>query len=152
MDGDFHLSEPVSNSTRIAESSFLLQPTDRGLRAFLKKSLDALMGMPDLRERVNAFRQVRNLTPEAGFWETAARVLGLEIEIETNGLENISSLAGRPFLLLANHPHGLLDGITLGVLFEKHLKRRDYTFIANEIIGAVFAEAKPFLLPVNNMS
>lgn len=57
-----------------------------------------------------------------------------------------------PLVIVANHPHGLLDGVCIADFIQNHLKRDDFVFLTNSIIAKVFPELKKYFLSVDNMS
>ena len=51
-----------------------------------------------------------------------------------------------PVLIVANHPHGFLDGLALGSIIGR--RRSDFRFLANAILSDL-PEINPFVIPVD---
>lgn len=82
-------------------------------------------------------------------WSKLLEDFNLRIEIK--GLENLHALAGQSIVVVANHPHGLLETFIVGHVLVDQGGRRDVRFFANEIIGKQFQVLMPHLIPVRIM-
>ncbi len=67
------------------------------------------------------------------FFQLACRHLDLNYELNEGGLENIPEEG--PCVIVANHPHGLSDGIMFGDVVMK--RRKDVRIIVNDFLNCV---------------
>ncbi|MBN3751627.1 acyltransferase [Paraburkholderia sp. Tr-20389] len=84
--------------------------------------------------------------PVAGesFWSAAVRLLELDIRFDAAALANAP--AQGPLVVVANHPYGVLDGVTLCWLVER--LRSDFRLLASSVLTQA-PELQPWLLPVD---
>lgn len=69
---------------------------------------------------------------------------GLSLEAVHGSLDNIP--AKGPLIVIANHPYGILDGLTLGHILEE--RRRDFRILANSVFRKA-EEVKRVVLPIS---
>ncbi|MGB0694285.1 MAG: lysophospholipid acyltransferase family protein [Rhodospirillaceae bacterium] len=84
--------------------------------------------------------------PEPGesFWDAALRLLRLRVKITTGSMDIIP--AEGPAVIVANHPYGVLDGITLSWLVSQ--RRQDFQVLTNAVLRRA-EEIRPWLLPID---
>ncbi|WP_167052991.1 lysophospholipid acyltransferase family protein [Burkholderia sp. Ax-1719] len=84
--------------------------------------------------------------PVAGenFWQAAVRLLELDIRYDAEALARAP--AQGPLVVIANHPYGVLDGITLCWLIGR--LRPDFKLLASSVLAQA-PELQPWLLPVD---
>lgn len=78
------------------------------------------------------------------FWAACMRLLQLNIQFDTNAL--IKTPATGPLIVIANHPYGVLDGLTISYLVEQ--VRPDFMILASAVLTQV-PEINHFILPVD---
>jgi putative hemolysin len=78
-----------------------------------------------------------------GFWRQALDVMGIEL---TTPAEQIARIpAEGPLVIVANHPHGLVDGMVLAELIGR--VREDYKILTRSLLTGV-GEIERFMIPV----
>lgn len=86
----------------------------------------------------------RNVDAGEDFFESAVRILKLNVEFDSEALQAVP--ASGPLVFIANHPYGVMDGITLTWLARK--VRPDVKVLANSVLCQA-PEAAQNLLPVD---
>lgn len=96
--------------------------------------------------RINRFLQKNSHLSPFDFIEAVFAELGFRYHFNADGLENIPAKGG--IIIIANHPLGALDG--LSVLHLVLGVRKDVKIVANQLLSTITPLA-PLLLPVDNM-
>jgi len=98
-------------------------------------------------DRINRFLAVHSQLHAFDFIEEIFDELGFRYQLNTSEIENIPAKGG--VVIIANHPLGALDGLSLVHMVGQ--VRRDVKIVANQLLSSIPPIA-PLLLPVNNMS
>lgn len=77
------------------------------------------------------------------FWSHALRVMGIALETPDNEIARIP--ARGPVIIVANHPHGLVDGMVLAELIGR--VRTDYRILTRSLLTGI-PEIEQFMIPV----
>ncbi|WP_093966849.1 lysophospholipid acyltransferase family protein [Actibacterium lipolyticum] len=77
------------------------------------------------------------------FWQQALGVMGISLETPSDQISNIP--AEGPVVIVANHPHGLVDGMVLAELVGR--VRTDYKILTRSLLTGV-QEIDEFMIPV----
>lgn len=77
------------------------------------------------------------------FWAPALRIMGIELQTPEAEIRRIPRTG--PVVIVANHPHGLVDGMVLAELVGR--VREDYKILTRSILAGV-DEIAQFLIPV----
>ena len=93
-------------------------------------------------------RLIRRLEAEGvphgqAFWPWALDAMGIELETPAREVARIP--ARGPVVVVANHPHGLVDGMAMAALIGR--VRTDYRILARSLLTGV-EEVARFLIPV----
>lgn len=70
---------------------------------------------------------------------------GLSVDVIGGALGDIPATG--PLIVVANHPYGILDGLTLGRMLSQR-RRGDFCILANSVFNRA-AEINRFILPIN---
>ncbi|SHG37642.1 lysophospholipid acyltransferase family protein [Cognatishimia maritima] len=84
-------------------------------------------GRPGLIHRAKGYEQ--DVAAGGDFWQIMMQRYGLSLEVIGGSLANIPREG--PLLLIANHPYGILDGLTMGHILS-HL-RGDFRILAHQV-------------------
>lgn len=95
---------------------------------------------------INMVRRFEKGAPYEGgaFWVAALRVMGIDIRTPEDQLANIPETG--PVILVANHPHGMVDGMVLAGLIGK--RRQDYKILTRSLLTNIDTVASNYLIPV----
>ena len=78
-----------------------------------------------------------------GFWSHALRVMGIRLETPLDEIARIPRKG--PVVVVANHPHGLVDGMVLAELIGR--VRTDYRILTRSLLTGI-PEIEEFMIPV----
>ncbi len=78
------------------------------------------------------------------FWRGCLDVMEIDLLTPDAELENIPETG--PVVLVANHPHGLVDGMILAELIGR--RRTDYRILTRSILTGIDKDAADFMIPV----
>ena len=98
-------------------------------------------------DRINRFLAVHGQLHAFDFIEKIFDELGFCYQINTGEIENIPAKGG--VVIIANHPLGALDGLSLVHMVGQ--VRRDVKIVANQLLSSILPIAS-LLLPVNSMA
>lgn len=98
--------------------------------------------------KLTLLRLIRRLEAEGlihghGFWRQALGIMGIDVTTPPDQIARIPATG--PLVVVANHPHGLVDGMVLAELIGR--VRKDYKILARALLTDV-QEVKSFLVPV----
>lgn len=80
----------------------------------------------------------------ADFWDAALRTMRIDIRTPQAQIENIPATG--PVVVVANHPHGMVDGMVIAALIAK--RRQDYRILTRSLLTGIDEVATKFLIPV----
>ncbi|GGD24021.1 lysophospholipid acyltransferase family protein [Sinisalibacter lacisalsi] len=116
---------------------------ENGLQASTIRAIEWLTG------KISIIRMVREFERRGGaeglaFWRAALDVMGIEITTPAAQFEHIPKTG--PVVVVANHPHGLVDGMIMAELIAR--VRDDFQILTREVLTGLDAVASSFLIPV----
>ena len=128
----------MTNEIKFSYAEQVTKPLKRGLI----RVVEAMTGQPYL-ERLYKANQ-RTPGKDKSFWAACIRQLQLDVKYDEAALSKAP--AEGPLVVVANHPYGVLDGLTLAWLVEK--VRADFMILASTVLAQA-PETHPFILPVD---
>jgi len=78
------------------------------------------------------------------FWRGALNIMGIDLATPEKQLANIPK--GGPVVVVANHPHGMVDGMILADLIGR--VRLDYRILTRSVLTGLDEAATSFMIPV----
>ncbi|MCB1335572.1 MAG: lysophospholipid acyltransferase family protein [Roseivivax sp.] len=90
-------------------------------------------------------RRFERMGPAEGqaFWKQALAIMGIELQTPPEQIARVP--AEGPLIVVANHPHGLVDGMILAELIGR--TRQDYKILTRSLLTGV-REIEQFMIPV----
>lgn len=110
---------------------------------------NAIMAMEWLTGKISVIRRVREFerrgVPKGqAFWPATMDVMGIDIQTPEEEYLNIPETG--PVVLVANHPHGLVDGMILADMIGR--RRNDYRILTRSILTGIDESAGSYMIPV----
>ena len=117
-------------------------PEDPRLKRLIIIAIERLTGRRRLKRLYLDHRETAR--PEDSFWQSAVRILDLEIDFDRSRL--FAPPADQPLVVIANHPFGVVDGIVISYLTS--LIRPRFKVLTNSVLNQA-PEVRPYLLPID---
>ncbi|MEL6586515.1 MAG: lysophospholipid acyltransferase family protein [Pseudomonadota bacterium] len=111
-------------------------------RAFLIKTMEWLTGKARLLYLIRKFER-EGVEEGQEFFTHSLRVMGIRIDTPEAQIQRIPKTG--PVVIVANHPHGLVDGMVLAELIGR--VRTDYKILTRSLLTGV-PEIGQFMIPV----
>lgn len=110
---------------------------------------NAIMAMEWLTGKITVIRRVREFerrgVPQGqAFWPATMDVMGIDIQTPEEQYLNIPETG--PVVLVANHPHGLVDGMILADMIGR--RRNDYRILTRSLLTGIDESAASYMIPV----
>jgi putative hemolysin len=108
-----------------------------------------IRGVEWLTGKITILRRIREFerrgTPSGqAFWRACLDVMGVDLTTPADQLAHIPRSG--PVVLVANHPHGLVDGMILADMVGR--VRQDYRILTRSILTGIDESAANFMIPV----
>nr|WP_243645091.1 lysophospholipid acyltransferase family protein [Rhodovulum euryhalinum] len=115
---------------------------DNPLQVRTIQAMEVLTGKLKLLRLIRRF-EAMGVPDGQGFWKQALDLMGIDLRTPAEQIANIPATG--PLVVVANHPHGLVDGMVLAELIGR--VRTDYKILTRSLLTGV-GEIERFLIPV----
>lgn len=136
--------DPSEQATRHDRRSLTYANSfDSPLRATAIRSIEWLTGKISIIRMVREFER-RGAPRGQEFWPAALDVMGIPLGTPEEQLARIPK--DGPVVVVANHPHGLVDGMILAELIGR--VRSDYKILTRALLTGIDEVASSYMIPV----
>lgn len=116
---------------------------DSPARRTIIKTIEWFTGKIHIIRMIRKFERQGKFHGQA-FWRGALDVMGIDLITPQEQLDNIPNTG--PVILVANHPHGMVDGMILADMIGRI--RTDYRILTRAFLTDIDKEAGDFMIPV----
>jgi acyltransferase-like protein len=114
------------------------------LSATAIRAMEWMTGKYTILRAVRRFEKVTPAPVGQEFWGAALKVMGIDLTTPAAQFNNIPKSG--PVVVVANHPHGMVDGMILAELIGR--VRRDYKILTRSLLTGIDETAGSFMIPV----
>ncbi len=133
-----HIPDHPYDKRKLSYASTFPNPVKRNII----RTMEWMTGKLPLLQMVRRF-EARGPAHGQAFWPQALEMMGVELQTPQAEIEKIP--AKGPLIVVANHPHGLVDGMIFAELIGRI--RQDYKILTRSLLTGV-KEIEQFMIPV----
>lgn len=112
--------------------------------SFAIRTIEWMTGKLTVLRMVNKFEKNNAAYKGQAFWRGALDTMGIELKTPLEQLQNIPGEG--PIVVVANHPHGMVDGMIFADLIGR--VRQDYRILTRSVLTGLDEAATSFMIPV----
>lgn len=116
---------------------------NNGLQSLVIRSIEWSTGKLSILRMVRKLEQ-RGAPKGQAFWGACLDAMGIELATPADQLANIPM--DGPVVVVANHPHGLVDGMVLAELIGR--RRNDYRILSRSVLDGLDEVASSYMITV----
>lgn len=119
-------------------------PNDPWYKQSIVKTIEAMTGKFKLWRLYQRYNKDPNKA-DRSFWEAALEIMQVHVHFDRGKLKSMPK-DGKPLVIVANHPYGVLDGLVIGYIASQF--RDDYRVLTNSVLCKA-EEIQNHVLPVD---
>ncbi|WP_101065553.1 lysophospholipid acyltransferase family protein [Roseovarius salinarum] len=116
---------------------------DSALKATTIRAIEWVTGKITILRMIRQFEK-RGAPQGQAFWRAALDTMGIDLLTPPEQIENIPPEG--PVVAVANHPHGMVDGMILADLIGR--RRSDYKILTRALLTGIDEVAASYMIPV----
>jgi len=139
-----HVTSPAETPPQRYNSRNLSYATTFGnpIQHAIIRAMEWVLAKPKLLQLVRQY-EAEGVRHGQAFWTDCLRIMGIELRVRDEDIANIPKEG--PLVVVANHPHGFVDGMILAELVGR--VRQDYKVLTRTFLAEI-PQVEHFLIPV----